>query len=236
MMIAVGTLGKGRRSQWPVVREAPAPRSHRHRRTRLPTVQPIRRPVVVALNDIPLGDPGFLAPALLGFARRRAPRSRLGIVCHYVDRRNPILQRMLAQDGVADLNVHAPPEEFLERMADCVAVASSSLHGLIFAEALGIPNLWLRAGNEIGGGDFKYLDWFTTTRHPQNAAHQLVIEDTAEALASRVELHDSMIDVHALAASFPYGQLDALRATAGTPISVKNRKREIGIAKGGTRK
>src|SRR6201989_367150 len=30
--------GKGRRSQWPVVREAPAPRSHRHRRTRLPTV------------------------------------------------------------------------------------------------------------------------------------------------------------------------------------------------------
>jgi Polysaccharide pyruvyl transferase len=172
----------------------------------------------VALNDIPLGDPGFLAPALLGFARRRAPRSRLGIVCHYVDRRNPILQRMLAQDGVADLNVHAPPEEFLERMADCVAVASSSLHGLIFAEALGIPNLWLRAGNEIGGGDFKYLDWFTTTRHPQKAAHQLVIEDTAEALASRAELHDSMIDVHALAASFPYGQLDALRATAGTPI------------------
>lgn len=172
----------------------------------------------IALNDIALGDPGFLAPALMGVVRRPAPRFRLGIVCHYVDRQNPILQSMVAQDSVADLNVHEPPEVFLGRMADCEAVASTSLHGLIFAEALGIPNLWVRAGDEIGGGDFKYLDWFTTMRRPQKTAHHLVPYDTADALADRAELHDSMIDIRALAGSFPYSQLDALRGSAGAPL------------------
>src|SRR5665213_2559010 len=39
--------GESRRSQWAVVREAVALRSHRHRRTRLSAVQPTWRPVVV---------------------------------------------------------------------------------------------------------------------------------------------------------------------------------------------
>jgi pyruvyltransferase len=80
------------------------------------------------LADVPLGDPGYLAPSLMGVARTSAPRFRVGLVCHYVDRTNPILQRMMKEDGVADLNVHDAPETFLRRMAECETVISTSLH------------------------------------------------------------------------------------------------------------
>lgn len=164
----------------------------------------------VALSDVPLGDPGFLAPELLGIKRKAAPRFRLGIVPHYVDRHNPVLQRLTKGDGVADLDVHAPPKVFLDQMADCGAVISTSLHGLIFAEALGIPNLWAKVSDEIAGGDFKYQDWFTTTRRPQELPYTVTASDTVEALCQRAELHDSAIDSKALAAAFPYAELDNL--------------------------
>lgn len=42
-----------------------------------------------------------------------------------------------------ELNVRNDPDQFLHAMKACEAIISSSLHGLIFAEALGIPNLWV---------------------------------------------------------------------------------------------
>jgi len=122
----------------------------------------------VGVGDIPLGDPGFLAPELLGIRRSAEPDYELGIVPHYVDRENPSLRR-LATGGAHVLNVHDDPVTFLQQMARCAAIASTSLHGLIFAEALGIPNLWIKVSNEIAGDDFKFADWFATTEQPQRA-------------------------------------------------------------------
>jgi pyruvyltransferase len=132
----------------------------------------------VSVGDVPLGDPGYLAPAMLGISRAPMPQYKVGLVCHYVDRCNPTLRAMMEEDGVADLNVHDLPEVFLSRMAQCDTVISSSLHGLVFAEALGIPNLWIKAGNEIAGDDFKFRDWFSTTRQPGTLPHLLTANDT----------------------------------------------------------
>ena len=90
----------------------------------------------IAIGDVPLGDPGFIAPEILGVDRSTSPKYRLGVVPHYCDRANPYFRSLLSDPDVVDLNVHERPEVFLHRMADCSAVISSSLHGLIFAEAL----------------------------------------------------------------------------------------------------
>jgi hypothetical protein len=161
-------------------------------------------------SDIPLGDPGFLAPALLGIARTAAETGPLGVVPHYVDRRHPHFRRLVREQGTVELNVHDDPEQFLRDMAGCAAIVSSSLHGLVFAEALGIPNLWVTASNEIAGGSFKFDDWFSTTARPQQTAHVLSSADSIEALRHRAALHDCTIDTAALIAAFPAGQLDEM--------------------------
>ena len=160
------------------------------------------------LRDVPLGDAGYLAPELLGISRFEFPTHTLGVVPHYVDRHNAHFRRLLDEPGVLELNVHDRPEQFLQAMASCKAIISSSLHGLVFAEALGIPNLWVTAGDEIAGGPFKFNDWFSTTAKPQPTAHALSPRDTSEELFQRATLHDSTIDIEALKLSFRKGRLD----------------------------
>lgn len=155
-----------------------------------------------SLRDIPLGDPGYLAPTSLGI-ERNSKFDVVGVVAHYSDRQRPQVQKLLASEGALDLDVHADPLEFLQAMATCEVVISSSLHGLVFAEALGIPNLWFIPGRHVGGDGFKFRDWFGTTRKPQSSPQEVGDVETLRSLASLARLHDSQIDCAALAAAFP---------------------------------
>ena len=45
-------------------------------------------------------------------------------------------------------------------MCACEVIVSSSLHGLIIADAYGIPTVWAKFGNDINGNDFKFYDYY----------------------------------------------------------------------------
>lgn len=172
----------------------------------------------VPVPDVTLGDPAVLAPALMDIRRSRTPKYRIGLVPHYVDRRQPAVQRLLSLPDVVDLNVHQEPEDVLRLMAECETVVSSSLHGLIFAEALGIPNLWVTSSTQIAGGSFKFDDWFSTTAAPQTSAHPLGEEDSVAELSERAMLHDCTIDHQQLIAAFPRTHLQDLQEESARPI------------------
>jgi hypothetical protein len=162
-------------------------------------------------RDVPLGDPGMLAARLMGICRLETPKYALGLVPHYVDRGHPAVKKLLAIPGVRDLDVRLEPDEFLKAMAECAAVASSSLHGLIFAESLGLPSLWLEASGEVAGDGFKFRDWFSTTLNPQAAAYRISIDDRPEELAQRAERRDSAISTVDLEAAFPHERIAEAR-------------------------
>jgi hypothetical protein len=161
----------------------------------------------LVLRDVPLGDPGYLAPRLLGVRKAARPAFRLGIVPHYVDSLNQHMVRIGHEPGVRVLDVHDDPLKFLHDMADCETIISSSLHGLVFAEGLGIPNLWVSVGGDIVGGTFKFKDWFSTTACPQQAPVELDTMSTAADLANMARLHESLIDEAALVDAFPDADL-----------------------------
>lgn len=110
------------------------------------------------LGDVPLGDPGILAPALYDLAPRQA--HRLGVVPHYIDSRT-----FPYADVVID--VTAPPHEVIYEISKCSRILTSSLHGLIVAESLGIPAMRLPY-HKVIGGDFKWVDYVTGVDGPNH--------------------------------------------------------------------
>lgn len=103
------------------------------------------------ISDVSLGDPGILAGTLYETAPRQA--QRLGVVPHYIDNR-----AFSYADVVID--VTAPPHEVIWEISKCDRILSSSLHGLIVAESLGIPAMRLPY-HKVIGGDFKWVDYVT---------------------------------------------------------------------------
>lgn len=107
-----------------------------------------------------LGDPGLLSDILLP-ERHREKRFRVGIVPHYVDQQNPAVVEFAKQAGVTFIDIFAETLDFIEQVDGCEFILSSSLHGLIIADALGIPNGWIKLSEHVRGDDFKFADYYS---------------------------------------------------------------------------
>ena len=155
----------------------------------------------IAVGDVPLGDPAFLMDAGMAAERPAEKRFAFGVAAHYVDRKLPWVVESLRDPEVADLDVRRDPADFLALILACDAVVSSSLHGLILAEALGVPNVWVKLSDRVVGDGSKVRDWFSLAGDPQTEPRSLA--DDATRVAADARLHDMRIDRAALASAFP---------------------------------
>lgn len=107
------------------------------------------------------GDPAMLLPDLLP-ARPTRPEG-IGIVAHLADR---VRVRGPLPAGSRLIDIRCGVEAFVRAVLDCELVCSSSLHGLIIAQAYGIPVVWLRFGPLPSGDGVKFGDYFLATGQP----------------------------------------------------------------------
>lgn len=123
---------------------------------------PMTRDAAGLPADTPLGDPGLLAPLLL--KARPNVEARWGLIPHVSDRSSPAVAQMMANTRhVKLINLANPdPIAVTREIASCEAILSSSLHGLIVADAFGLPSARLKLSDLIEGGDWKYNDYFAS--------------------------------------------------------------------------
>lgn len=108
------------------------------------------------------GDPGLLADVLWPELKKTAKRHRVGLMPHYEDRADPRTQTLAnALRGCTVIDVFGDVTEVLRQIASCECVLSSSLHGLIVADAFGVPNAWIKLSQKIRGDDFKFRDYYS---------------------------------------------------------------------------
>jgi pyruvyltransferase len=93
-----------------------------------------------------LADLGLLAADLASSVERDVP---IGTVRHIIDPRPAI---GMALDSAGD------PLEMIAAAARCQRIVSSSLHGLVLGDALGIPSMWDPYPSILGDG-FKFHDY-----------------------------------------------------------------------------
>ena len=64
-------------------------------------------------------------------------------------------------------------------MMSCICILSSSLHWLIFADSLGIPNRRIVLSDEIIGGDLKFDDYYSVYyENPEEAPEAIDLRKT----------------------------------------------------------
>lgn len=103
------------------------------------------------------GDPGSILPKFFEPQKRCGAHS-IGIVPHYVD-------QYRAHDRYREhhvIDVFQPIESVINEIASCKVIYSSSLHGIIVAHAYGIPAVWIKLSDSLGGDGTKFRDYFAS--------------------------------------------------------------------------
>lgn len=104
-----------------------------------------------------LGDPGLLVGLIV---ERQEAQWDLGIVPHYEHRDDKTLKRIADSNAsVRIISVERHPAIVVREIAKCRAILATSLHGLIVADALGIPAFWTSREPLLSGGEFKFVDY-----------------------------------------------------------------------------
>ena len=105
--------------------------------------------------DIPMADAGILASELL--KERPEVCYDVGVVPHLCDLKDPAVEKLLTSyDNAKFINVKDDPLQVVKEIAECRYIISSSLHGLIVADSLGIPNMYLVFGDRLLGDGYKF--------------------------------------------------------------------------------
>lgn len=125
---------------------------------------------------------GAYAAATIGEIERTIP---LGTVRHYVDERPPAGHAVDVRSGVATV---------LREIARCRRIVSTSLHGLIVADALGIPNRWDPHPGVHGDG-FKFRDYAASYRRGTIEPGAWRLADQGEVADKRSALFRALADL-----------------------------------------
>lgn len=147
-------------------------------------------------NERPvLGDPGLLYPDLVPEWRNIPKVCEVAVVPHYYDqaagrRLCGRMKRMGIDAEFVDVS-ELDPLVVIRRIAGARKILSSSLHGLIVADAMGIPNRRLIFGGHgrreaSAISDFKFRDYYSAfgREQPQVFPAEAVMRDPAAFIAS----------------------------------------------------
>lgn len=165
--------------------------------------------------DVPevYGDPALLCPRFFTPEIDPSPRANVAFVPHFKHIEYHFANAAEFQNSLGDrahvVDVHADLRDVITQIASSKVCVSSSLHGIIIAQAYGVPWVWLYTPDKnIGGGRFKFDDFFSTLADPETVASVSVPVDDFpgldfEELPRKAALPTLGIDLDALQAAFP---------------------------------
>ena len=159
----------------------------------------------ISIPNIALGDPAVLMP-LYYKSKAVNKKYKVGIVPHYIDiEKIPLIIRN--NEHIKIIDVQQDPEDFIDDISECDAILSSSLHGLILADAYHIPNKWIVLSDRLIGGSFKFTDYYSTTTNPQESCVEIAcgldLENLVLEIDQKVTVKEYIYSREELISAFP---------------------------------
>lgn len=114
-------------------------------------------------DRVAFGDPGVFMPNVLGV--RHDPQGRTGFVAHACHWQSGEIEKYRREyPDMLMIDPRRSPAEVVSEIAGCTAIYSSSLHGLVAADSLGIPNRWVALETRHASAElnrFKFYDYYS---------------------------------------------------------------------------
>ena len=110
--------------------------------------------------NVPLADAGLIIDQLI--EDTPAKIYKIGVIPHMWHQEESAFLKLKNMDGVHVINIRQTPQQVAYEIAQCEAILSSSLHGLIFADGLYVPNMHILGDRELRGGNFKFEDYYSS--------------------------------------------------------------------------
>ncbi|WP_162630601.1 polysaccharide pyruvyl transferase family protein [Paracoccus endophyticus] len=155
------------------------------------------------LPEVPLGDPGILVGDLIDTPLN--PKYRAAIVPHHTGFHSKKWDSARGSKEFCVVDMMDDSLAPLQQIAEAEVVLSQSLHGLIFAAALGKPYLWI-SGHSSEIWNWKFLDWFSTCENGQGAP--VLLDASLDSMIGMAELRSCHSSKSELKAAFPTHLID----------------------------
>lgn len=112
-------------------------------------------------KNIFLGDPALSVPKI--YNPNVEKKYNIGIIPHLID--EDFVRRKFRNCRIISLKMNSSEvceiERIISEINECETTISSSLHGLIISHSYGIPSLWAEFSDNVIGGGFKFMDYFS---------------------------------------------------------------------------
>lgn len=128
-------------------------------------------------NDTICADPGLLADIWVRQNREIDKEYIIGLLPHQIDLGTPEVSELysLLSDRTSGrvklISSRQPPSVVAQEIVSCECILSSSLHGIIFADALGVRRARIKFQAQLD--DFKFKDYFSSVAEKDFGAAQV---------------------------------------------------------------
>lgn len=151
------------------------------------------------------GDPALLLPYI--YKPQMKKKYKYGIIPHIFELKLPHVQKYTCEESdilLIDLQNYKSWQDVIEKINSCEKIISSSLHGLIVADAYHIPNVFAHFSDLVNGGDFKYRDYMSVVGRDYFEPFYFCEQINFEAVASMFQKYQCIdFDPLPLLESFP---------------------------------
>ncbi|MEX2497779.1 MAG: polysaccharide pyruvyl transferase family protein, partial [Wenzhouxiangellaceae bacterium] len=124
-----------------------------------------------------VGDPALLMPRLYT-PRCTARRYRVGVIAHCYERDIACAGPGALPEDFLSIDITGGIFDVIDQVCACDEIVSSSLHGLVCAEAYGVASTWIKLSDRPAGDDFKYHDFYSAVGKPQKGPR--IVDDPAD--------------------------------------------------------
>lgn len=109
------------------------------------------------------GDPALLLPLMFSKKQFETEKtSKIGLLPHWVDA-NIFLRQQKNFPESKFIDIRSNADSIIKEVVNSDIVITSTLHGLILCESYDVPCVYVKVGEKVMGGTFKYEDYFNST-------------------------------------------------------------------------
>lgn len=148
------------------------------------------------------GDPALLYPRI--YKPNIQKDYKVGIIPHHLEKENILLNKFKNDPEIKIIDIEGSTNTVVDQICSCKYIASSSLHGIIAADAFGIPSVYIKLTENIDIDSFKFRDYFGSVGRSETEPLIISENTSVDDIYERISNYKIDIDLNELLDACPF--------------------------------